>query len=180
MNRQRWVVALMVGVLTFCGAANTAFAQADDTVAAKIAAADDAVSSARAAIAKGKELVAQIPDDSPYMPQVTQMLQAASANWKIAVESLKGAKESADKSASASTEALSMDYALLARVNANVAVAGALVVEIGLDYVEAVAGNKTESLDLITGAMNEAVAGCQQVQFNYDRVKALISEKYSK
>lgn len=181
MKRRSWVVALMVGLLAFSGMINKAVAQSEvpDDVAAKIAAAEETVAQARAAITKGKELVAQIPEDSPYLPEVTQMLQAASSNWKMAIESLEGAKESAQKITTASNATLSQDYALLAKVNANVALSGAKVVQIGLAYVEAVATNKTEALDLIRDAMQDALAASSQVQFNYDRVKTLISEKYS-
>ncbi len=181
MNRQSWVVALMVGLLTFTGMVNQADAQSavPGDVAAKLAAAEEAVAQARDAISKGKALVAQIPEDSPYLPEVTKMLQAASSNWKMAVESLKGASESSLKISTASTEALSKDYALLAKVNSDVALSGAKVVQIGLAYVEAVAMNKTEALDLIRGVMQDALAASSQVQFNYDRVKSLISEKYA-
>jgi hypothetical protein len=143
-----------------------------------MAAAEQAVAKARAAIEKGKELIAQIPEDSPYMPAVTDMLQKASANWKIAVEAMNGATESAAKITGSSSD-VSGEYALLAKVNADVAIAGAQVVQIGLAYVEAVATNKTEALDLIQGAMKDALAASSQVQFNYDRVKTLIKEKYS-
>ncbi len=181
MNRHRWLVGMMVGILTVVGVNNRASAQAvaADSVAASVAAADQAVAEARAAIAKGKELVSQIPKDSPYLPEVTQMLQAASANWKTSIEKLKGANESAQKISSASNDSLAKDYALLAKVNANVAFSGAKVVQIGLSYVEAVATDKTEALDIIRGAMQDALAASSQVQFNYDRVKTLISEKYS-
>jgi len=182
MKRKCWVVALMVGVLSYVSMVDTAFSQsqANDSVEASVSAAEQAVTEARAAIAKGKELIALIPDDSPYLKEVTQMLQASAANWKIAVDSLKGASESAQKVSEASSAALAQDYALLAKVNANVAFSGAKVVQIGLFYVEAVATDKTEALDLIRSAMQDALAASSQVQFNYDRVKALISDKYSK
>ncbi len=179
MNRQRWIVALIVGISAVTGVTHTAIAQAQDGTSAKIAAAETAVAQAREAIAKGKALIAQIPEDSPYLPEVTQMLQAASSNWKLAVESLNGAVESAEKVSTATSSALSKDYELLAGINADVAVSGAKVVQIGLAYVEAVASDKAEALDLIRDAMQDALAASSQVQFNYDRVKKLISEKYS-
>jgi hypothetical protein len=171
---------LLVGVLVGFGGKASAQSPLQADVKASISAAQSAVADARASIAKGKELVARIPQDSPYLPEVTQMLQAASANWKVAVNSLKGANESAQKIATASSAALAKDYSILAKVNANVALTGAKVVHIGLAYVEAVATSKTESLDLIKSTMQDALAAASQVQFNYDRVKALISEKYSK
>lgn len=181
MNRRSWVVVL-VGMMAFAGMVQKTVAQTavPDDVASKIAAAEEAVSQARAAIASGKELIARIPEDSPYLPEVTQMLQAASANWKVAVESLAGASESAQKIATATSAGLSTDYMLLAKVNADVALSGAKVVQIGLAYVEAVATDKSEALGLIRGAMQDALAASSQVQFNYDKVKSLISEKYSK
>lgn len=181
MNRYRWLVALMIGAVVFTGMNGHAQAQSNpsDEVTASVTAAQQEVLKAREAIAKGKELVSLIPDDSPYLPEVTQMLKAAASNWKIAVVSLKGANESAQKVATASSDALAHDYALLARVNAYVAFSGAKVVQIGLAYIDAVASNKTEALDLIRSAMQDALAASSQVQFNCDRVKSLISEKYS-
>jgi len=180
MNRQRWVVALVVGALTVCGSLDRVLAQSASAngVSAKIAAAEQAVAKARAAIENGKTLVAQIPENSPYMPAVTDMLQKASESWKSAVESMNGASESAAKITDSSSE-VSGEYALLAKVNADVAITGAQVVQIGLAYVEAVATNKSEALDLIQSAMKDALAAAKQVQFNYDRVKTLIYEKHS-
>jgi len=69
---------------------------------------------------------------------------------------------------------------LLATVNAGVALSGAKVVQTGLLFIESAAGNKTESLDIIRMAMQDALAAASQVEFNYERVKTLIAEKYSK
>lgn len=183
MNKHRFLAILMIAVLG-CGAAlNSVFAQGATLVEeaqSAIVSAETAVEEARAAIEKGKELVTQIPEDSPLLPDVAQFLQAASDNWTIAVDSLKGAKESASKVSAASNENIAKDYALLAKVNAGVALSGANVVQIGLAYVEAVASNKTEALDIIRTAMQDALAASSQVQFNYERVKTLIAEKYSK
>lgn len=142
--------------------------------------AEQEVEKARAAIEAGKELIAQIPEDSPLMPDVAQVVQAASDNWKIAVDSLKGAKESSSKIATASSEEIANDYALLAKVNAGVALSGAKVVQIAITYIDAIATDKTESLDIIRTAMQDALASSSQVQFNYERVKTLIAQKYSK
>ena len=182
MNRLTWVVALVIGLLSFSGMANKASAQpaVADEVASKLAAAEQAIGEAREAISKGKELLTLIPEDSPYLPEVTQMLKAASSNWKVAVDSMSGAVESSGKIGTATTDTLAKDYALLAKANANVALAGAKVVQIGLAYVDAVANNRTEALDLIQEAMQDALAASSQVRFNYDRIKSLISEKYSK
>ena len=48
-----------------------------------------------------------------------------------------------------------------------------------MTYVEAVANDKTESLDIIRSAMQDALASSSQVKLNCDKVKNLISEKYS-
>lgn len=138
------------------------------------------VEKARVAIAKGKELLALIPEDSPLMPDVAQVVEAASENWQIAIDSLKGAKESASKVASASNDSIAGDYALLAKVNAGVALSGAQVVQIALTYIEAIATEQTESVDIIRTALQDALASSSQVQFNYERVKSLIAAKYSK
>lgn len=137
------------------------------------------VEKARAAIEKGKQLLTQIPEDSPLMPDVAQVIEAASENWKIAVDSLKGAKESASKISTASNASIANDFALLAKVNAGVALSGAKVVQIALAYIEAVAAEQTESLEIIRTAMQDALASCSQVQFNYERVKSLIAQKYT-
>lgn len=144
-----------------------------------IAKAEAEVEKARAAITKGKELLAMIPEDSPLMPDVAQVIEAASENWQIAVESLSGAKQSASKIVTASNESIANDYALLAKVNAGVALSGAKVVQIALSYIEAIATERTESLDIIRTAMQDALASSSQVQFNYERVKALIAQKYA-
>ncbi len=180
MNRQKWIVALIIGALT--ASFGNAFAQteAPDEVSRLISSADNAVSQARKAIEKGKELVTLIPEDSPYHSEAIQMLQSAFSNWKITVGALEGAKQSASKISSAADSSISEDYELLAKGNAHVAYSGAQVVQIALAYVEAVATNKTESLDLIRNAMQDALAASSQVQFYYEKVKTLISDKYSK
>ncbi len=185
MNKHSLIRGLAVAVVGSGCLINSVIAQESSLVAfdeskAAILAAEEAVVVARAAIESGKELIALIPEDSPLLPDVAQVLRAASENWKIAVDSLDGAKESAEKIATASNESIAQDYALLSKVNAGVALSGAKVVEIGLAYIEAIATDKTESLDIIRTAMQDALAASSQVQFNYERVKTLIAEKYSK
>lgn len=181
MNKYR-CLGLMVALLVFSGSVRESLAQSvlsDDTLAS-VATAEAAIADAKTSIKKGKELVALIPDDSPLLPEVGQMLRKVSMNWKLAVESIEGANESASKIASTKSEELAADYALLAKVNSAVAGSGANVVQIGMAYVEAVANNKTESLDIIRSAMQDALAASSQVKSNCDKVKNLISEKYSK
>ena len=181
MKRRGWIVALIAAGVSFLGLTGNVSAQSavSGDVAAKIAAAEKAVAGARDTIAKGKELVALIPEDSPYMPEVTQMLQAAAANWKQAVESLNGATDSAAKIAAAPSAEQAADFALLAKINSDVALSGASVVQIGLAYVEAVATEKTEALDLLRTAMKDGLAGASQVQFYYEKIKSIVSERYS-
>ncbi|MEN8255091.1 MAG: hypothetical protein ABFR33_06435 [Verrucomicrobiota bacterium] len=166
------------GVLNVARAENSAglAAEADKAVAA----AASAVEEARAAIKNGKQFVAMIPADSPLMGEVAEILKAAKENWILAVSALEGAKESASKISSASSPEIAQDYKLLATVNAGVALSGAKVVQTGILFVDAAANNKSESLDIIRTAMQDSLAAAAQVQFNYDRVKGLIAEKYSK
>ena len=178
-------IATLAGSVSFRSSyAQVADATTEPTVADEagiaIANAESEVEKARVAIESGKQLVAKIPDDSPLMPDVAQVVKAASENWKVAIESLQGAKDSAAKIGTASSESIANDYALLAKVNAGVALSGAKVAQIALTYIDAIANNKTESLDIIRAAMQDALASSSQVQFNYDRVKALIARKYSK
>ena len=183
MNRNSFLVALAVAVMGASLMVDSAGAQEStlsSAAKATIDAAEMEVNAARAAIEKGKELIALIPEDSPLMPDVAQVVQAASENWKIAVESLQGAIDSASKIEGASNESIAGDYALLSKVNAGVAVSGAKVVQIAITYVEAIATEKTEALDVIRVAMQDALASSSQVRFNYDRVKTLIAQKYSK
>lgn len=183
MNKRSYLMGLAVAVISSVGLTDSVVAQESslaEEASAAIIAAEDAVEVARAAIERGKELIALIPEDSPLMPDVAQVLQAASENWKIAVDSLNGAKESASKISTAASESVAKDYALLAKVNAGVALSGAKVVQIGLSYIDAIANNKTEALEIIRTAMQDALAASSQVQFNYERVKTLIAEKYSK
>jgi hypothetical protein len=151
-----------------------------DAASKSIVEASAAVEEARAAVENGKQLVTLIPADSALIVEVAEMLQAASENWVLAVAALDGAKESASKISTASSDELAQDYKLLATVNAGVAVSGANVVKTGLLFVEAAAHNKTESLDIIRLAMEDSLAAASQVQFNYERVKSFIADKYSK
>ncbi len=183
MNKRSYFMGLAVTALSSIVFINSTVAQEStlaDEAQAAILAAEEAVEIARGAIENGKELIALIPEDSPLMPDVAQVLMAASENWKIAVDSLNGAKESASKISTATSESVAKDYALLSKVNAGVALSGAKVVQIGLAYIDAIANNKTEALDIIRTAMQDALAASSQVQFNYERVKTLIAEKYSK
>jgi hypothetical protein len=175
-------MGLIVALLVFSGPTRNGFAQselADETLAA-VATAESVVADAKASIKTGKELVGLIPEDSPLLPEVREMLKQVSMNWKVAVESMEAANQSAGKIMEASSAELTADYALLASANSAVAVSGANVVEIGMTYVEAVATEKTESLDIIRSAMQDALASSSQVKLNCDKVKKLISEKYSK
>ena len=184
MNRQK-CVALMAGVV-FCGVLSVRAGAVEgagmmlDEANQSIAAASVAVEDARAAIEKGKQLITQIPADSELLPEVKEILVAAAENWKLAVAALDGAKESAARITTASTQEIAGDYKLLATVNAGVAMSGAKVVQTGLLFVEAVAHDKTESLGIIRMAMQDALAATSQVEFNYERVKTLVAEKYSK
>jgi hypothetical protein len=184
MNRHSYIALMMVAGLT-CGAGMDA--HAEDTTAKladdanqSIGAAVAAVEEARAAVENGKQLVALIPAESALIGEVKEMLQASADNWVLAVAALDGAKASSAKISTASSKELAQDYALLATVNAGVALSGAKVVETGLLFVEAAAHNKTEALDIIRKAMQDSLAAASQVQFNYERVKSLIAEKYSK
>lgn len=181
MNRSVFV-GLMVALLVFSGSARDSCAQSmrADEVFASVAGAEATVADAKDAIKRGKEMVALIPEDSPLLPEVRQMLKEVSMNWKLAVESIEGANQSAEKIAAASSEDLAGDYALLARANSAVAVSGANVVQIGMTYVEAVANDKTEALGIIRNSMQDALAASSQVKLNCDQVKHLISKKYSK
>lgn len=182
MNRVRCIMGLMVGLMVLCGSTREGLAQsalADETLAS-VAMAESAVAEAKASIKRGKELVGLIPEDSPMLPEVAQMLQQVSMNWKLAVESIENANESAAKIASTASEELAADYALLAKINSTVATTGADVVQIGMAYVEAVATENTESLDIIRIAMKDALTGAAQVKSNCDKVRKLISQKYSK
>lgn len=188
MIKHSFILGLAVAVLCGAGvrssmAQESAGSSDNEIVLASqtaILAAEEQVEKARAAIEKGKQVIATIPEDSPLMPDVAQVIQAASENWKIAVDSLKGAQDSASKISAASNDSIANDYALLAKVNAGVALSGAKVVQIAIVYIEAIAQNKTESLDIIRTAMQDALASSSQVQFNYERVKKLIAQKYSK
>lgn len=184
MNRSSCIALMVVAGLGFGGALNIAVAGQGAELAAEadkaVAAAASAVEEARAAIKSGKQFVAMIPDDSALMGEVAEVLKAAKENWVLAVSALEGAKESASKIPSASSPQIAQDYKLLATVNAGVALSGAKVVQTGILFVDAAAHNKGESLDIIRMAMKDSLDAAAQVQFNYERVKSLIAEKYSK
>jgi hypothetical protein len=173
-------VALVSGMLLgfLCGhvQANT---DGGRSAGEAITAAEVAIEEARAAIDNGKSLVNQIPADSMFAGEVMDMLSAAAANWDVAVDSLDAARASASKIQAAASEDIANDYKILATVSSDVALSGANVVKASLLFVEAAANNKTESLDLIRLAVQDSLAAASQVQFNYERVKAFIAEKYS-
>ncbi len=181
MSKHSLIIMLIVGFLSLHGTVNRALARSpiDGGIAGRIADAQAAVDQARSMIEEGKDLVTQIPEDSPYFPEAAQMLQSAFLNWESALVSLKGASESAQKITTAGSDALSQDYALLAKVNADVAVSGAMVVQIGLAYVEALASNKTEALGLIGNRMEDALEATSQVHYYYGIIMKRFSEKYS-
>lgn len=184
MNRQSYVVSMLVAGAVFVGMPSARAVEGADQLVgeanASISLAAAAIEEARAAIENGKQLVGMIPADSVMIVEVADMLKAASDNWTLAVAALEGAQESATKISAASTQGIAQDYKLLATVNAGVALSGAQVVQTGLLFIDAAAHNKTESLDIIRMAMQDSLAAASQVQFNYERVKSLIAEKYSK
>jgi uncharacterized protein YunC (DUF1805 family) len=184
MNRQGCIALLASVGFVFCGALNVHAVDGADQLSSEanqvIAVASQAVEDARSSIEMGKRLVAMIPADSEFQGEVKEMLVAASENWNLAIKALEGAKASASRISTASSLEIAGDYKLLATVNAGVALAGARVVQTGLDFVEAVANNKTESLGIIRMAMQDGLAAASQVEFNYERVKTLIAKKYSK
>ncbi len=184
MNRSSCIALMMVAGIGLGGVWNVAGAEKVDQLVLDanraIALAATAVEEARVAIENGKQLLATIPDDSALIGEVAEMLPAVKDNWVLAVSALDGAKESASKISSASSQGIAQDYKLLATVNAGVALSGAKVVQTGILFVDAVAHNKTEAFDIIRMAMQDSLAASSQVQFNYERVKSLIAEKYSK
>ncbi|MEI6890971.1 MAG: hypothetical protein V5783_02260 [Pontiella sp.] len=173
------VIVALAGSVTNC---KTYAAQSEVASQAKqaIEYAEAEVEKAREAIELGKQLITQIPEDHLLMPDVAQVLELASENWKTAVDSLKGAEMSASKMGSATQDSIANDYAMLAKVNAGVSVSGAKVVQMSITYLDAIANNKTGSLRIIRAAMQDALESSSQVQLSYERVKALISQKYSK
>ncbi|MCK5675702.1 MAG: hypothetical protein KAH99_01655 [Verrucomicrobia bacterium] len=184
MNRSNCIALMMVAGLGFGSVLNVAGGEQSAELVADadkaVAVAENAVEEARVAIKNGKQFVAMIPEDSPLMEDVAEVLRSAKENWVSAVSALEGAKESASKISSASSPEIAQDYKLLATVNAGVALSGAKVVQTGLLFVDAVANNKSESLDIIKQAMQNSLTAAAQVQFNYERVKSIIAEKYSK
>lgn len=184
MNRSSWIALMVVAGLGLGCVMNVSGAQSTSQLVSEaeksIKAAEEAVEDARAAIDSGKQLLATIPEDSPLMGEVTEMLKKTKENWTLAVSALEGAKESASKITSASSPDIAQDYQLLARVNAGVALSGAKVVKTTLLFIDAVANNKTEALDVIREAVKNSLEAADQVQLNYERVKSFIAKKYSK
>lgn len=184
MNRHNRIALVAVAGLMLGGMAGVA--QAEESTEALVAKANEsiavataAIETARTSIENGKALIELIPQDSELAGEVKEMIFAASQNWKIANDAIEVAKTSASKIATAANADLAKDYALLASVNAGVALSGAKVVETGLLFVDAAAHNKTEALDIIRLAMQDSLAAVSQVQFNSERVKEAILAKYS-
>lgn len=184
MNKSSWIALMVIaGVGLGCVADVSAAPNAGQLVAEAdkaIKVAEAAVDQARASIENGKALLATIPADSPLMDELTEMLKETKTYWSVAVSALESAKESASKITAASTPEVAQDYQLLARINASVALSGAKVAEIAVDFIEAAANDKTEALDVIREAMAAARKGADQVQLSYERIKGVIADKYSK
>lgn len=185
MNRNRCVTLMVVAGLGLGGVIDKAYGGegSDQLIAdanASISTAEASVNEARMAIEGAKSLLEHIPADSDLMTEVTEILAEVKGSWALALEALEGAKQSASKISTASSSEIAGDYKLLATVNAGVALSGAEVVKTGIAFVEAVSSNKAEALDIIRIAMQDSLAASSQVQFNYERVKSLITQKYSK
>jgi len=184
MNRHSCIALVAVAGLVLGGVVGTAHAGGDtDQLVSKvnesIAAAEVAVKDVRSKIETSKQQLASIPEASELYAEVAQVIADASEKWKAATVALEGAKKSAGMIASASSEELAQDYALLARVHAGVALSGAKVLETGLLFVDAAANNKTEALGIIRKAMKDSLDAAAQVQSSCDRVMKLIAEKHS-
>lgn len=184
MNRHSYIALMAVAGLALGGVVGTAHAAEDaDQLVSKvnksIALAEGAVESVRAKIETGKQQLASIPEGSELYSEVSQVIAAASEKWTAATVALDWAKKSAARIASAKSSDLAQDYALLARVNAGVALSGAKVLETGLLFVDAAASNKTEALGIIRKAMKDSLDAVAQVQSSCDRVMKLIAEKHS-
>lgn len=185
MKRSSCIALIVIAGMGLGGVANVfAAGQSIDQMVAEanrsIAAAEAAVNEARVAIEQGKQVLATIPEDSPAMEEITEMLRQVKENWALALSSLEGAKSSASKIPAATSAEIAQDYKLLTTVNAGVALSGARVVETGIMFVEAVGNNKAEALNVIRMAMQDSLESAAQVQLNYERVKKFIAEKYSK
>ena len=183
MNRHSYI-ALTVAGLVFGGVVGAAHAGGDaDQLVGKandaIALAEVAVTDVRSKIEIGKQQLALIPESSELYAEVTQILADASEKWKVATVALEGAKKSAAGIASAKDSDLAQDFALLARVHAELALSGAKVLETGLLFIDAAASNKTEALGIIRKAMKDSLIAAAQVQSSCDRVIKLIAEKHS-
>jgi len=180
MNRKCFVAVLAVALVGSSVMVNAAYgAGMVEQAAAAINDAEMSIQDARSAIERGKSLVSLIPQDSPLFADVAQTLERTMKNWKMAISSLEGAKESLAKVSSAPSAEVANDYALLARVNAGVAQSGAKVVQISISYIDAIANDKTEAVGLIRVAMRDALNASERIQGNYERVKGLIAEKYA-
>lgn len=182
MKRHVYAAALgAVGLVLFgmCGGTSAQNGAVPSDVAAALKAAQIQIDATRQALAASKVQLDAIPEDSAYIAQVKEMLQVAERYWGEAKDALEGARMSVDKIGGAAPS-ISKDYQLLAKVSANVARSGAEVVQISLSYIQAVANQKTESLEIIGRAMTDAQAAASQVKSNFDRVKKAISGKYSK
>lgn len=181
MNRNCFVAGLALVLVGSFALVNPAFAGESMLKQAEsaIKTAEAEVQTARSAIERGKALVALIPQDDMLFSDVARVLEETAKNWKSAVTSLEGAKESLAKGSSASKSEVAEDFALLAKVNAGVAVSGAKVVQISVAYIDSIANNKTEASKLIRVAMRDALNASARIQQNYGQIKSLIAEKYT-
>ncbi len=152
-----------------------------ETAQQAISLAEDAVDAARVSIERGKGFVGQIPEDSDLMCDVKEMLVTTSEKWKLAINALEWAEISAEKMQAAPSDAMSVNYEVLAMSSSFISFSGANMVQVGLLFVEAVATDKAESVGIIGLALQDSMVAFEQLSFHYDGVKvALVGDNHDK
>lgn len=140
--------------------------------------ASQAIERARNAIAKAEAVVSLIPETSPDLDYVVQLLNTTSEDWNTALNSYNESKMCAAKIRETSNESLKEDYKALLDVCKQLTQTHANAVIISTSYVRVLAQNRLDQLDTIQNSIDEIAQVKQLVLDNADYTKKAITAKY--
>lgn len=140
--------------------------------------ASQTIERARNAIAKAEAVVSLIPETSPELDYVVQLLNETSKDWNTALNSFNEAKMCAVKISETSNESLKEDYKVLLDVCKQLTQTHANAVIISTSYVRVLAHERLDQLDTIQSSIDEIAQVKQLVLDNANYTKKAITAKY--
>ena len=140
--------------------------------------ASQTIERARNAIAKAEAVVSLIPETSPELDYVVQLLNETSKDWNTALNSFNEAKMCAVKISETSNESLKEDYKVLLDVCKQLTQTHANAVIISTSYVRVLAHERLDQLDTIQSSIDEIAQVKKLVLDNANYTKKVITAKY--